>query len=654
MCGIAGFLGDSDHDVEALRDRINRMCVTLRHRGPDDSGCYVEEKIGLALGHRRLSILDLSSAGHQPMRSQSGRYVMVFNGEIYNHLALRKELESGGASLSWRGHSDTETLLACIDQWGFAKSLLRLVGMFALAVWDNRDRRLFLARDRMGEKPLYYGRQGGVFLFASELAAFREHPAFEGKVDRASLASLLRENCIPGTQCVYQGLRKLAPGFFVEIPAEHVLGQEPVQTSYWKLSDAIRAGKKEPFAGSDAEAVARLNELLRQAVSGQMVADVPLGVMLSGGTDSSLVTGVMQELSGYPIRTFTIDFANTPNTEAAHARAVARHLGTDHTEMRVSGAEAMSIIPDLPSLFSEPFADSSQVPTFLVSRLARSRVTVALSGDGGDELFGGYNRYLQGMQSWSRFAQLPRVLRQTLSRALTGVSQERWDTLMAFVGHALPRRFRLASPGYKAHKLAEVLDAETVRDYYGRVTTHWRDADKVVIGASEVTSPLVEHALPSFLSPEEWMMAMDALTYLPDDILTKVDRAAMAVSLETRVPLLDHRLVEFTWTLPLHFRIREGIGKWLLRQVLYRYVPRELVERPKMGFGGPLENWLRGPLRDWAEALLDERRLRREGFFEALPIREKWDAFLKGEGNWQYHLWDVLMFQGWWEARNNK
>ena len=646
MCGICGYCSTSSPYGP---DTIVRMCNAISHRGPDDSGVWRDKTRNLVLGHRRLSVLDLSDAGKQPMISASGRYVIVFNGEIYNHLNLRKSLVSAGSGVSWHGHSDTETLLACIEVWGIVKTLRRLVGMFAFAVWDKQTETLALARDRMGEKPLYFGAQNGVFMFASELGALRAHPAFEGAVDRNSLASLLRYNCIPGDQCIYRGISKLPPGTLLRVSVrDGGVNPDGVPENYWCLHDAIAAGEQYPFSGSDEEAMDNLDALLRQSIAGQMLSDVPLGVMLSGGIDSTVVTAIMQQLSVQPVETFTIDFADTPFSEAAYAREIADLLGTKHNELCVSGADALKVIPDLPNIYSEPFADSSQIPTYLVSQLARSKVTVALSGDGGDELFGGYNRYLQGLRSWKLSQRFPYPLRLLAKHFLTLLPQGGWDVVFNGAGKILPGSCRLMSPGYKAYKLAGVFQADSVDQFYRYLTTHWKNANDLVIGASMDGQAGIERS--DCLVAEERMMALDAVTYLPDDILTKVDRAAMAVSLETRVPLLDHRIVEFAWTLPPHFRIRNNEGKWLLRRVLEKYVPRELFNRPKSGFSAPLGDWLRGPLRDWAEELLAEDRLLREGFFHPEKIRQSWNAHLKGSGNRQYHLWDVLMFQAWHEA----
>ena len=655
MCGLTGFWQPTGCARDEAAATARRMADTLAHRGPDDAGVWVDEAAGLALGHRRLAILDLSPAGHQPMVSASGRFVIAFNGEIYNHRELRAELAklgAGGAAPAWRGHSDTETLLAAVEAWGIEAALKRSVGMFALALWDRESRTLTLARDRLGEKPLYYGWQRGVLLFGSELKALRAHPAFVGDIDRGALALYFRHNCVPAPYSIYQGIRKLPPGTLWTLTAQQAMtGQASEPVPYWSLAQVVRAGQQAPFTGSDTDAVEEAQRLIGQAVAGQRVADVPLGAFLSGGIDSSTVVAVMQAQSSRPVKTFTIGFHEGEYNEAQHAAAVARHLGTEHTELYVTPAQARAVIPRLPVLYDEPFADSSQIPTVLVAELARQHVTVCLSGDGGDELFGGYNRYFWADGLWRRLGWMPQGLRAGLARGLTALSPQAWNRLWALAGGVLPRRYRYANAGDKLHKLAEVLRAHTAEAIYHKLVSHWWAPAELVLGAEEPPTVLTQpSAWPAVEDFRARMMALDTLTYLPDDILTKVDRAAMGVSLETRVPLLDHRVVEFAWRLPLAMKIRHGQGKWLLRQVLYRYVPQVLVERPKMGFGVPIDHWLRGPLREWAEDLLSERRLRQEGFLRPEPVRRLWEEHLSGRRNWQYLLWDVLMWEAWLDA----
>lgn len=650
-----------------LKSATPRMIDALQHRGPDCGGVWFDDTVGIALAHRRLSILDLSAAGHQPMESSCGRYVMVFNGEIYNHLELRKELErlsstgglgagSGPHAIAWRGHSDTETVLAAFARWGVRKTLEQCVGMFALALWDRQTRTLTLVRDRLGEKPLYYGWQSGAFLFGSELKALKANPAFQAEIDRGALTLLLRHNYIPAPYSIYQGIRKLWPGTYLQLAldSEHYRSQIlPEPQPYWSVQHAVELGQGELMNGGDADAVDRLDRLLRDAVRQQMVADVPLGAFLSGGIDSSTIVALMQAQSVRSVKTFTIGFHEMDYNEAEHAKAVARHLGTEHTELYVTPQEALEVIPRLPLLYDEPFSDSSQIPTFLVSRMTRRHVTVSLSGDAGDELFGGYNRYLLADSISRLLAVFPRAVRRGAARGIMTASPAMWSRAYEWIAPLLPAKVRFTQAGDKAHKLATVLGAASDEKIYHRLISHWENPAEVVIGTSEpptlLTSP---ETWPAVDSLEHRMMALDTMSYLPDDILAKLDRAAMGASLETRVPMLDHRVVEFAWRLPLSMKIRNGQGKWILRQVLYKYVPRDLMERPKMGFGVPIDSWLRGPLRDWAEMLLDESRLRREGYLHPGPIRKKWSEHLSGRHNWQYQLWDVLMFQAWLEQEH--
>jgi asparagine synthase (glutamine-hydrolysing) len=653
MCGVAGLLFSGQSADDALA-ASRAMTDAISSRGPDDQGHWIDARGGVVLGHRRLSIVDLSPAGHQPMHSASGRYVIAYNGEIYNHLDLRRSLEAQGNELAWRGHSDTETLLAGIDVWGLQETLLRSIGMFAIALWDRQQRTLTLARDRLGEKPLHYGWQGqgekAVFIFGSELKALRAHPAFDGEIDRDVLTLFMRHNYVPGAHTIHRGIARVPPGCLLTVSLSQ---RAPKIISYWSAVDAIRAGATQHRLESIApeEAVDRLDELLKSAVAQQMVADVPLGAFLSGGVDSSTIVALMQAQSSRPVRTFTIGFHEAGYNEAEHAKAVATHLGTDHTELYVTPQEAMAVIPRLPTVYDEPFADSSQIPTFLVSALARQHVTVSLSGDAGDELFSGYNRYLVASTLWNKLSRTPMPLRKAAARSIMALSPDTWSTLFSW----LPSPRFKARFGDKLHKGASVLDCPDIDGLYRVLVSHWNDPQQFVRGSHEPAT-LFTGGRPDLggLDPVERMMALDLMTYLPDDILTKVDRAAMAVSLETRVPFLDHRVVEFAWRLPQNLKLRNGVGKWVLRQVLYRYVPQRIIDRPKMGFGVPIDVWLRGPLRDWAEALIDESRLRREGYFDPEPIRRKWSEHLNGSRNWAYHLWDVFMFQAWLQSQTSK
>ena len=648
MCGITGFLAQAS--PQSFETLLVRMADNISHRGPDDSGYWHDEAHHIGLAHRRLSVVDLSAAGRQPMQSVSGRYLIVFNGEIYNHVNIRESLVQSFPSICWRGHSDTETLLAGVDCWGIKATVERAIGMFAFAIWDRQSCTLTLARDRIGEKPLYYGWQDGTFLFGSELNALRGHPAFQNKIDRGALSLFLRSSYIPAPYSIYQGISKLPAGCLLTVSLKEPV---PEMVRYWSGSDEAISGNKKHFAGSPVQAVNELEVLLKDAVRQQMMADVPLGAFLSGGIDSSTVVALMQSQSSRPVKTFTIGFHEKGYNEAEHALLIAKHLGTDHTELYVSAEQALAVIPRLPVLYDEPFADSSQIPTFLVSQLARQQVTVSLSGDGGDELFCGYNRYQLTHKYWSSLSRLPLPIRRLAARALTSVSPEAWSRVARVAGGLLPSASRFAQMGDKLHKGAGVLTSESADALYLGLVSHWHDPASVVINGLEPNT-LLSGNTPELQGLEgvERMMALDLLTYLPDDILTKVDRAAMGVSLETRVPFLDHRVVEMALRLPLDMKLREGQSKWILRQVLYRYIPQALIERPKMGFGIPIDSWLRGPLRQWAEELLDESRLNIEGYFHPAEIRRKWREHLSGHRNWQHQLWNVLMFQAWLEFQS--
>jgi asparagine synthase (glutamine-hydrolysing) len=631
MCGLAGFLGGR-LAADERRAVITAMTDRIAHRGPDDSGSFLDDRDGLAIGFRRLSIVDLSPAGHQPMLSASGRYVLAFNGEVYNYEAIRSELLAAGLAPSFRGHSDTEVMLAAIEAWGVESAVKRFVGMFAIALWDRQERQLFLIRDRVGVKPLYYGTIRGTFFWASELKALHAHPEFEAEIDRDALALYFRLMVVPAPFTIYEGLRKVMPGTIVAVKP----GGEPREIVYWSAADVAERGWNQPFRGSEDEAAEQLDALLRDAVGLRMIADVPLGVFLSGGIDSSLVTAMMQAQSSAPVKTFSIGFVEEDFNEAVYAARVAQHLGTKHTELYVTAEEAMAVIPKLPAMYDEPFSDSSQIPTHLVSALARRHVTVSLSGDGGDELFGGYHRYFLGQKAFNYVARVPRPLRKLTGRAITSIPTSAWD-------RALWRQNRA---GERIHKIARLMKSTDHDSMYFDLLTLWRD---LVPGAKGRALPISDRThWPKIDDPIARMMYFDLVTYLPDDILVKVDRASMAVSLEAREPLLDHRLIEFAWRLPLPMKVRNAKGKWLLRKVLDRYVPEELIERPKMGFGVPVGAWIRGPLRDWAESLLDERRMREEGL-DAARIRETWRAHLAGQGDFQQHIWTVLMFLAWRE-----
>ncbi|MHB8483638.1 MAG: asparagine synthase (glutamine-hydrolyzing) [Nitrospiria bacterium] len=646
MCGISGFLQPSG-DVN-FKSGVFSITKPLSHRGPDDSGSWIDSRYGIGLGHCRLSIIELSPLGHQPMISTCGRFVVVFNGEIYNFKTLRKELEDKG--YHFKSQADTEVLLSAVSQWGVIEAVKRFVGMFAFALWDKKERLLHLVRDRMGEKPLYYGWTGSTFLFGSELKAIRAHPDFKGEINRNALALYLRYSYIPAPFTIYNDFFKLLPGTILSI-SESNPKSSLVPMPYWSALDAVDRGKNESFTGSAGEAADQLDKLLRDSIKSQMVADVPLGAFLSGGIDSSTIVALMQAQSNRPVKTFTIGFNEPGYNEAIYARMVAEHLKTDHTELYVSPEQAMAVIPRLPALYDEPFSDSSQIPTFLVSELARKQVKVSLSGDGGDELFGGYSRYFLAAEIVNKIGWMPKSLKGALGRGIKAVSPKSWDSFFRWLDPVLPKKVKQELPGDKLYKFADILQSNEIKEVYRKLVSHWDEPESIVIGSSEPATFLSEWEEIGHLTNVERMMVSDMMMYLPDDILTKVDRASMGVSLEARVPFLDHRVVEFAWRIPESLKIRNGQGKWLLRQVLYQYVPKEMIERPKTGFGIPLDSWLRGPLRSWAENLLDENRLRKEGYFNPVPIREKWGEHLSGRRNWQYHLWDILMFQAWLEAQ---
>lgn len=635
------------------------MAAAISHRGPDASGFWDDPATGLALNHQRLAILDLSKAGHQPMVSASGRYVIAFNGEIYNHQSLRADLEHSGAlTRGWVGHSDTETLLSAIEAWGLVGALQGSVGMFALALWDRRSRSLSLARDRFGEKPLYVGFTGSgsnrALLFGSELAAIRAWPGFQQPIDRQALTQLLRFTAIPAPRSIYSGIQQLLPGHLLQLElGDGLPAALPPSSPWWSFRSSLADALSQPCLDPH-EALQRLEAALHQTVAEQAVADVPLGAFLSGGIDSSLITALLQANSSRPVRTFTIGFEESGFNEAPYARAVANHLGTEHAETLLTAADAQALIPRLPQMYSEPFADSSQLPTHLVCREARrSGLTVALSGDGGDELFGGYNRYLWGPRIWNRLAWLPWPLRRWLGKAICILPPAGWDAL----GRPLP----IQQLGHKAHKLGDRLNAvHGPDDLYRSLVSEWRDPAALLQPepdgqrVHEPGSPL-DWPLPDALSHDSVarMMAYDSLNYLPNDILTKVDRAAMATSLETRAPFLDHRLAELAWRLPMTMKIRPGPGggtsKWALRQILNNYVPRHLIDRPKAGFGMPIGQWLRGPLRPWANGLLDPTAMQRQGFLQPDPIQRLWRQHLSGRFDHTSRLWTVLMWQAWLE-----
>lgn len=648
MCvitGIVDFSRQSSRDM--LQSATRRMTAALAHRGPDDSGIWFDAAAGISMGHRRLSILDLSPAGHQPMLSGSGRFVIVYNGELYNFHALRRRLaQAAESSLKLRGQSDTEIMLACFDRWGVTASLPLFNGMFALAVWDRQDHVLHLIRDRLGEKPLYYGWVGNFFLFASELTSFRAHPEFLPEIDRQALALYLRYNYVPAPYSIYKKIYKLPPGTYLALSTKSHPGSAPAP--YWSLKEVAEQGIASPFLGTEEEALRQFETLLKDSVKMRMLADVPLGSFLSGGVDSSIITAVMQAQSSVPIKTFSIGLQEAEYDESKDAARVARHLGTAHTELHLTPQEAMAVIPKLASIYSEPFADSSQIPMFLVSQLARKQVTVGLSGDGGDEIFGGYTRHVWASVLWNKLSFAPLFARLVAASFITRYPPKSWDSFFRMIQPALPVKLTHRLPGQKLHKLARILSSIDFASMYSGLVSHWDNSGSMVLGAEQRMNPLSPSNAGADLGDfAQRMMFLDAETFLPDDILTKVDRATMAVGLEARVPLLDHRIVEFAWRLPMSMKIRGTEGKWLLRQLLYRYVPRSLVDRAKSGFSIPLSDWLRGPLRPWAEGLLAQKRLESDCVFDPRPIRKKWTEHLAGRGTSEHALWGVLMFQAW-------
>lgn len=618
------------------------MSAALKHRGPDDEGFWIDPEGNLALAHRRLAIIDLSPQGHQPMLSVTGRYVVIYNGEIYNFEEIRAELQASGRAPAWRGHSDTEVFLAALEAWGFEKAITRLVGMFAIALWDRESRTLSLARDRLGEKPLYFGWVGGDFCFASELKAIRAVYGDSLEVDREVLSEFMQFGYVPSPRCIYRGLSKLAPGHYMQIRADRTAGESQ---RFWQADGKAHidlAGRL--AAGDDIQLVDMLHDQLRRSVGLQMMSDVPLGAFLSGGVDSSSIVALMQAQSSQRVKTYTIGFHESAFDEAPYAKAVARHLGTDHTELYVSAADAAAVIPDLPTIYDEPFADSSQIPTTLVSRLTRRHVTVSLSGDGGDELFAGYPRYAITASLWRRMGKVPAAMRRAFAAAMRGLSPLGWDRALSLV----PALGRHGINGRRMHRMAQLMSVRTLAEMYVRLMSQWQPEEELVLGVSRSVRDHLTWSASG--TPIEQMRRWDIGQYLPDDLLVKVDRAAMSTSLESRAPLLDHRVVELALAMPERVLIRNGQGKWILRRVLDRYVPRELIDRPKAGFAVPLAEWLRGPLRAWAHQLLEPGRLASEGWLDGAKVAELWRQHLTGSFDRSYYLWNVIMFQAWTES----
>jgi asparagine synthase (glutamine-hydrolysing) len=647
MCGIAGILRRGGGQA-AIPDNVTRMTSALAHRGPDASAIWADADARICLGQRRLAIQDLSAAGAQPMHSDCGRFSVTYNGELYNHPTIRAELEAIGAAPNWRGHSDTETMLYAIRHWGITEALQRLNGMFAFALWDARDRRLTLCRDRFGEKPLYYAWIGSDFVFASELKAFAAHPNWKASIDRRALTAFMRYSYVPAPWTIWQGVRKLVAGSMLSIPESLAPGELTQPQAYWSMREQMAAGRHDRLT-DPAATIDELERLLAQAVVRQSISDVPLGAFLSGGIDSSTIVALMQKHSSQPVKTFSIGFAEADFNEAVHARGVARHLGTDHTELTVAPSDARDVIPKLPQFYDEPFGDSSQIPTRLVAALARRNVTVALSGDAGDELFGGYNRHVWGARLQARFGRLPEPAKTVLAAAIRLMAPEPANTIGRLAGRVLPQRYRLPRAGDQMAKIGRILDARSFDDMYRLLSSIDDEPSRAIIGGSEPGSWFTEQIadIDPALDPLDRMTLSDALSYLTDDILQKVDRAAMSVSLETRVPFLDRDVVDFSCRVPPHLKVRNGEGKWLVRQVLNRHVPGHLVDRPKTGFGIPLDDWLRGPLKSWASDLLAPDRLDQQGWFDTKRVGRIWAEHLGGGRNHGSWLWNVLTVQAW-------
>jgi asparagine synthase (glutamine-hydrolysing) len=642
MCGITGLVDRGGRLGEGLESTATAMAWTLRQRGPDDGGVWSDPRHGIALASRRLAVIDLSPAGHQPMVGMNGRLVLTYNGEIYNFLAIRRALEDAGCR--FRGHSDTEVLLEAAAKWGLRGALQRSEGMFALALWDAASGCLHLARDRLGEKPLYYGWLGETFVFGSELKALKAHPDWKPEVDRQALFDYFNRGYVPAPRSIYQGIYKLPPGAIVTLRVAD--GHLGAPETYWALADAA-APNRRVYRTSE-EAIDGLEDVLSTSVASRMVADVPVGAFLSGGVDSSVIVALMQRSTSSTVRTFTVGFEDPAYDESPDAARIARHLGTEHAELRLTASDALAVVPELPGIYDEPFADWSQIPTLLVSRFAREQVTVALSGDGGDELFGGYNRYSLSLALWSRVARMPLPARRALGQLVSALPAASLDSVLGTALRALPRRLQVRTPGTKLRKLGEVLPAASLDDLYSRLMWVWPEPGALLLDAVPGAVAGAGLSAPGTLvEPVERMMYSDTLGYLPDDILVKVDRASMAVSLEARVPLLDYRVVEYAWTLSPDQRLRAGTGKWCLRRLLDRYLPAELVDRPKMGFGLPLGAWLRGPLRDWASSLLDARRIASEGYLNPETVDRIWNVHLTGRRDQEHLLWSVLAFEAW-------
>ena len=637
MCGVTGSWSSQDYNQAEI---VRRMADKISSRGPDDFGVWASEDKGLALAHRRLSIVDLSPAGHQPMVSSCGRFVLVYNGEIYNHLDIRQLLFLEEGVSEWVGRSDTETLLVAISKWGLRNTLIKLNGMYAFALWDDQSKELYLARDRVGEKPMYYGTVNNIFLFGSQLKALTAHPSWSGDIDHNALSLFMKYGYVPAPKSIYENILKLPPAHFVVISdnANHIA----TPTCYWDINEAAQDAITEEYTSSESVAD-NLELLLLDSVKRRMVADVPLGAFLSGGIDSTTIVAMMQSAVNKPIKTFSIGFNEEDHDEAKHAKQIAEHLGTDHTELYIGPQDLLAVLPRLSAIYDEPFADPSQIPTFIVSELAKNHVTVSLSGDGGDELFFGYTRYFQAQSWWRKLRLVPWPIRHFTASIIMAMA-----SIFIRASFLLPSRLTTKHIGDRIPKFARVIDSRNWITFYDRIISQGNYPEPLVLRGTSLDSFMKRYE-PGLvgLSDAKKMMYLDIMMYLPDVILTKVDRASMAVSLEARVPFLDHRIIEFAWNIPFRYKYRKGKGKWILREVLNRYVPRELMDRPKMGFSVPIEDWLRGPLKDWADNLLEEQKLHEQGFFDASLVRKMWEEHKSGKRRWHAQIWRILVFQMW-------
>jgi len=649
MCGIAGAI-EFNKRPDDWRNILTSMAKMLKHRGPDSEGIWFDESVGVGLAHRRLAILDTSEKGHQPMLSHSGRLVIAYNGEIYNFEMLKKSLSN--KNIKWRGHSDTEVILESFEEWGVERSVEKFIGMFAFALWDRKEQTLHLYRDRLGIKPLYYTKNFNTLLFGSELKSLKTHPGFSNEINRDVLDLYFRFNYIPDPFSIYKDVYKLSPGHYIKIKIDEFQNSSftPIPHAYWQAKKQTENSHNDIFTGTEDEAIDELNLLLRDAVEARMISDVPLGAFMSGGLDSTTIVGIMQDLSNRPIKTFTIGFGEENLNEAVQAKKVAEHLNTDHTEMYVTPDIAMSIIPKLSEIYDEPFADFSQIPTFLISELTRNHVTVSLSGDGGDELFHGYKLYHTGIEMWKKIGWMPGWLQSSMAQVIRGINVNTWDKYLYKLSPLSTEYGSRGSFGDKILKLSDILPFHTPEQLYLNLLSHWKKRDKLVVdGIAQTTVYEDESQWPIYNDFSLRMMYFDLISYLPSDILTKLDRASMAVGLEARVPILDHRVVEFAWSLPLSVKVKNGIYKWILHQVNHKYIPPKLMDYKKMGFTIPLDRWLRVEIKEWVEEQINETRLKQEGFLNYAPIKQKWEEHLSGTRNWQFQLWSVLMFQAWLE-----